>query len=130
MKRLLFTVPLLAIFIPAVLAIGPVLFDYRKSPDLLLPEAYAIAIDALGKTNGYYCYSARLRGERGLLFGGMESTTEGVSVSTSTSGVWHLYFHNTNGSPPSITNGVCVEVGASKPPKIMTYYQALMLERD
>ena len=122
MKRLLFAVIPLALVIPALLTLGGTfLFDHSRSPDLFLPEAYAIAIDALSKTNGYYCYQAILEGEGGMF------KPDGTRVSTN--GVWRFYFHNTNGSPPVITDDVCVEVRAKRAPRVLNYYEALMLKR-
>ena len=104
--------------------VGPRHFDWRKSPDLRIAEAYAIAADALSTTNGYYCYQAILEGEPASI------TSEGV-LALSTNVVWRFHFHNTNGSPPAPTeqDDICVEVRAKRPPRVLTYWDKLMRER-
>jgi hypothetical protein len=88
----------------------------RNAPSILLPQAYELAVDALGKTNGYYCVAAQLY-------------ATGMARTSLVGGTWVLRFHTTNEVAPPLDRDMSVEVNTKDPPKVFTTMTFLMRQR-
>jgi hypothetical protein len=84
MKRLLTILCVLIVAVGIAYALSPI-FDHKKIPPMALPDAYRIAMIALGSaTNQFHCSGASFQ------------------LNPPQKDQWEFYFFNTNGIPKTI----------------------------
>jgi hypothetical protein len=85
-------------------------------PSILLPQAYDLAANALGKTNGYYCVEAQL-------YGTGVARPRRPSVA---GGTWVLRFKTTKEVASPFGRDMSVAVNAEEPPTVLKTVEFLM----